>query len=50
MADFVKYLLIDSVDEEASPGKYLKREQVLRFGIPRVTLGNPFLVLTLGMN
>ena len=29
MADFIKYLIIDSVDEEADPGKYLKREQIL---------------------
>ena len=29
MADFIKYLIIDSVDEEAAPGKYLKREQIL---------------------
>lgn len=39
MADFVKYLLIDSVDEEADPGKYLKREQVLEV---RDSEGNPW--------
>lgn len=39
MADFVKYLLIDSVDDEASPGKYLKREQILEV---RDSEGNPW--------
>ena len=39
MADFVKYLLIDSVDEEAAPGKYLKREQILEV---RDSEGNPW--------
>lgn len=29
MADFIKYLLIDSVDEGGDPGTYLKRERIL---------------------
>jgi hypothetical protein len=39
MADFVKYLLIDGVDEEATLGKYLKREQVVEL---RDFEGNPW--------
>jgi hypothetical protein len=39
MADFVKYLIIDSVDEVADPGKYLKREQILEV---RDSEGNPW--------
>ena len=39
MADFVKYLLIDSVDEDSGPGKYLKREQVVEV---RDSEGNPW--------
>lgn len=39
MADFIKYLIIDSVDEEADPGKYLKREQILEV---RDAEGNPW--------
>ena len=39
MADFIKYLIIDSVDEETDPGKYLKREQILEV---RDSEGNPW--------
>ena len=39
MADFVKYLIIDSVDEDSSPGKYLKREQLVEV---RDSEGNPW--------
>ena len=39
MADFVKYLLIDSVDEESGVGKYLKREQLVEV---RDSEGNPW--------
>ena len=39
MADFIKYLLIDSVDEDSDPSKYLKREQVVEV---RDSEGNPW--------
>ena len=39
MADFVKYLLIDSVDEDSGVGKYLKREQLVEV---RDSEGNPW--------
>ena len=39
MADFIKYLIIDSVDEETDPGTYLKREQILDV---RDSEGNPW--------
>ena len=49
MADFIKYLIIDSVDEEADPGKYQNVNRFLRRGID----GNPWEPvpgLILGMN
>ena len=47
----VKYLLIDSVDDEASPGKYLKREQILEVrDSSQANPWEPVPGLTLGMS